>query len=358
MEEPLITLNDRINEQRNDPTLVACHCRITETVTQRVSRKLRWMHHLRALALLPVQQRAQMPAQALVSGGDLDCKTSEPSAAAAFFQVTGVSVFEAEVAVDLIDACRSAVDAISLEVDAALMKHGLAPNVTLGSSDFAFNEVVRRGRGRLDIRGMGMGAPPLNDERLHGEAPWWPFVRAVLGENAHECFRGIMDNRPGSATQAWHADGPEERVAQEGHDQHSEDASAPAQCITVFVPLVSTSDAACGPTQFFPGSHPYRVRADYHLLSASDHPGQPPFCTPQTERGGLIAFDYRLIHRGTANTRSIGQARAASRPVLYVVYAREGYSDEHNFPTNAPLFDFDTDRARLHELRTSTVGQT
>ena len=126
---------------------------------------------------------------------------------------------------------------------------------------------------------------------------------------------------------------------------------SPARCITVFVPLVDTVDSACGPTQFFPGSHEFQLRESYRCLADADRPDQLPFTTPALKRGDFIAFDYRLVHRGTANSRALHGGE--TRPVLYIVYAAHGFGDAHNFPTEAPLFDFDTERARLHTRRTA-----
>ena len=61
-------------------------------------------------------------------------------------------------------------------------------------------------------------------------------------------------------------------------------------------------------------------------------------CTPRPSRGGMIAFDYRLVHRGTSNERPRG---GATRPILYIVYAVCGIDDEDNFPSDAPLFASD-----------------
>ena len=346
-------LDVRIAHQCDDAILCG-DWSVVETASQTEWRvaaaRLEWTHRLRALALLPAVGRSgPVPAQILVTQGDLNCLVEEPAAAAAFFARTGICVFEASIPSVFIDACRLTVEGISSRIDAALVRHGLGANVILGNGDFAFNEVVRRGRGRLDVRGLGMHAPPLDDDQLHGTAPWQPFVRAVLGDGAHECFRGIMDNRPGSATQPWHADGSEKMGYPDAYEEPG--VITPARCITVFVPLVDTMDHACGPTQFFPGSHDQALKETYHNLADEDHPDQLPFTTPTLRKGGSIAFDYRLVHRGTRNSRSITEGE--SRPVLYIVYAAEGCTDEHNFPTNSPLFDFDTERARLFASRTA-----
>ena len=49
----------------------------------------------------------------------------------------------------------------------------------------------------------------------------------------------------------------------------------------------------------------------------------------------MIAFDYRLIHRGGSNTRPKG---GFSRPMMHIVYARRGYEIKHEATTDRPLF--------------------
>ena len=54
------------------------------------------------------------------------------------------------------------------------------------------------------------------------------FVHAALGENAVECWWGVVDNRPGSVAQGWHRDG--QALFDHVH--------LPAHCLVVFAPLV------------------------------------------------------------------------------------------------------------------------
>ena len=311
---------------------------------------------------------AARPAISLTNPGDLDASLADIGGAAALFEAAGVCVFRDVLGRKLVEACREATVPLLARVDAAIASRGdVHPD-----DDFESAEACRRGRRRLDVRGYGMGAPPLDDTRLHGEAVWLPFVRATLGQSAHECFRGIVDNRPGSTRQEWHRDGP----MPEGERP---------RCLTIFVPLVDIDESAgvrasimrmsplhcrplatgarplAGPTHFFPGSHaPFRA-ALYDDLEADDHAGQLAHCAPLLERGGFVAFDYRVVHRGSPNTRATraeedaaaivggGDAVCAgnrppqlplrnSRPVLYVVFACEGYADTHNFPADRPLF--------------------
>ena len=54
---------------------------------------------------------------------------------------------------------------------------------------------------------------------------------------------------------------------------------------------------------------------------------------PCVDAGGAVLFDYRTVHRGTAN-RS-----AEDRPLLYLTFARPWFSDTVNFPTTSVWVD-------------------
>lgn len=66
-----------------------------------------------------------------------------------------------------------------------------------------------------------------------------------------------------------------------------------------------------------------------------DHAAGPACSMPTPDRGGIIAFDYRTVHRGGANTRLPG---AATRPIMHIVYARAGYDAQYEVPHDRPLF--------------------
>eukprot|EP00900_Chrysochromulina_parva_P001683 jgi/Chrpa1/11515/Chrysochromulina_OHIO_Genome00017320-RA len=255
---------------------------------EELTRERAFVREVRRLALLEGPLPPDRPAATMVRDRDLDCDLVRPDAAATVFRHTGICVFEGALPEELLDECRTSFARTASQVDQALAARGMG---SLSVTDFvtrayaghpiAFNEVCQRGTERLDIKlhalpqhcpGVSNGwepQPMMNDPRLEICARWMPFVRAVLGEGAHECFRGVVDNRPGSTMQAWHADGV--------HASYADGARTPI----------------------------------------------------------LICFDYRLVHRGSPNVHALG---GPTRPILYIVYAREGCHDEQNFPTDRPLF--------------------
>lgn len=283
----------------------------------------------------------------MVRDGDLVADLTKSANAAALFRKTGICVFEDILPGSLIAECRLCFQSTATLIDDALAARKLGTDGAYAGHEITFNEVCQRGGERLDIRVVWKDGA-LADSRLHGDAPWMPFVQEVLGKGAHECFRGVVDNRPGSAPQEWHADGVHANYSGSGgasltpEEWHIQSCAAvqegcieeAAQRMTLFLPLDDLRDLTCGATQFFPGSHTHATANLYRNLASKDCETQPMFCTPRPACGGMIAFDYRLIHRGTPNCRPRG---SATRPIFYVVYATAGMDDGQNFPTDKPL---------------------
>lgn len=135
---------------------------------------------------------------------------------------------------------------------------------------------------------------------------------------------GFLVNQPGSTSQAWHRDGPEEGY------------------INAFVPLVDLSESL-GPTAILSGTH---TRPDIRLLGDKDGDGSgaasgdgdgdgdcgdgvPSPIVPLLQKGQILLFDYRTLHRGLGNTNVEG---GLARTLAYVVYTRGSITDVHNFP--------------------------
>ena len=134
----------------------------------------------------------------------------------------------------------------------------------------------------------------------------------ALGGHATLLYSGVMVARASSEDhQNWHKDG--------NHENESDDPHA----LTVFVPLQPLT-AANGPTEFRLGSH--RRRADAKRMRQD---GVSVMC----DAGDALLFDYRVLHRGGANSSS------EERPLLYFTYARPWFTDATNYSAVSLLDD-------------------
>lgn len=164
-----------------------------------------------------------------------------------------------------------------------------------------------RGHGRFDMELPAFEESKfsfLNDTR---KSPWMPLVRAVLGKDVVLIHKGMFLSMPGAERQSYHQDGPHLTTAYQ----------KPCHAINVFIPLVDLS-LANGPTEFCLGSH----------ILGNDALDEQ-FCeTPTVAAGTPILFDYRLGHRGLANTS------ADCRPIVYCTYAASANGKEFRDSVN------------------------
>lgn len=137
------------------------------------------------------------------------------------------------------------------------------------------------------------------------------------GREAYQLLdQSIILALPGTEDQAWHADGS--HLCLKTHQ--------PCHCLNVFIPLIDITHDL-GPTEFRPGSHVYtRDLARMMLLAKVKKTLREPQC-PALETGDVVLFDYRVLHRGRANTSA-----DVIRPVLVLTYAKKGFKDVFNFP--------------------------
>ena len=251
------------------------------------------------------QHAATQPESKLT--GELCCSSDQLSEAAALFRRAGVCVVERALPAELIQRCYTDYNCQRALLDEQLVRMGVDT-----TAHYAFNEVCSRGTNREDIR-WGLCGPAFDDPLLNDQAPWAGLIEALLGEDATELWRGVVDNRPGSDCQPWHHD------AQEG--------CAEGTCLTVFIPLVDLTMEK-GPTQFLPGSQ-YGGGVE---LCRGDTPVGEFGTSPLLQRGDLVMFDYMVMHRGTSNVSD------SNRPMMYIVYAKQGFNDKYNFPDDSPLW--------------------
>ena len=180
------------------------------------------------------------------------------------------------------------------------------------------------GAGRLHLPVTMRG--PLLDPALYAH----PILTALLGGILDAEF--VIDNvsvvtaLPGAPDQRYHRDHPSLFGLGRGFD-----TSLPCYAATLGVPLIDL-DSETGTTQLFPGS----IGAEGDEAGGDFGPG----VLPLVKRGGCFLMDYRLWHRGLANRSD------RPRPILYIVYARQWFTDVVNFKKHARLVierqDFET----------------
>ena len=119
----------------------------------------------------------------------------------------------------------------------------------------------------------------------------------------------------------WHVDG--------GHLSPARHQRAHA--VNVFVAL---SDIALnmGPTEMRPASQFLTRKLTKMMLLAKARKQLHAPITPTMRAGDAVIFDYRTLHRGTANSSE------RPRAMLELVYWRAGWSDLLNFPKRS-VFD-------------------
>jgi len=174
-----------------------------------------------------------------------------------------------------------------------------------------YREINCRDGGRYDIR-YRMEEEPFSSLGRGGS--WMPVVRGILGEETSLLFCGVLlahgdANEP--TDQEWHRDG--------GH--LFDGVHLPCHCLNVFIPLVNLVEEN-GPTQFVLGSHAMGFRDE----------GDVSAVTMVCEVGTAILFDYRILHRGTAN-RSW-----SDRPCMYFTYSKPWFVDHKNLRSTKSIF--------------------
>ncbi|KAG8467842.1 hypothetical protein KFE25_006894 [Diacronema lutheri] len=144
-----------------------------------------------------------------------------------------------------------------------------------------------------------------------------PVLReaAILGDDAgagRVYTAGCVTSLAGGVAQGFHRDGDE------------------PGCVNVFCPLVNV-DAANGPTELIVGSHLWsrQQAAEVAALAEGDSAfaARARVVRASAERGALLLFDFRTLHRGARHPPTLERDEgfdAPARPVLYAVAARPG----------------------------------
>jgi hypothetical protein len=171
-----------------------------------------------------------------------------------------------------------------------------------------FDVLRERGHGRFDMEIPAFETPEYDFLNSFEKTSWMPIVRSILGEDVVLIHKGAFMSLPGAGAQVYHQDGV----------HLTTQTQRPCHAINVFVPLVDLNSRN-GPTEFVLGSH----------VLGHDGYDRDFLDTPKPKAGTPVVFDYRLGHRGMANSSQ------DCRPIVYCTYARasdgKAFSDSVNF---------------------------
>jgi hypothetical protein len=212
------------------------------------------------------------------------------------------------------------------------------PSSPQSSTKFRYREIMQRDKYRFDfVLDDTLSNDGVNREdndagassvccwdTLEREGKWMDLIHEALGDDAVRVKVGCVLSLPGALEQYWHSDGEHRRSSkgEQGPEMGPGGArNDPPTVLCVFVPLVQlTEETGC--TEFWSGSHRY----DRLLAKKGEH-ALPGGTMGLVERGDAVAYDYRIVHRGTANRSD------RARPIAYYLYARRGCEsvEDRNF---------------------------
>lgn len=196
-----------------------------------------------------------------------------------------------------------------------------------------FRQVVMRSPGRYEL--SLLNHPEWFFDEKNGKdlleklkVQLGPIVLPILDKDSWDDVNitnlSFVVSTPGAPSQGWHADG--------GHV--ALDVHKPCHCLNVFVPLQDMPSAEWGPTEIRPESHYYTRNLAPMLLAAKARKQLRPTVAPLLQLGDVLAFDYRVLHRGLANTTQDGL-----RAILVLTVSEVWFQDRLNFPKRSMYDD-------------------
>lgn len=255
---------------------------------------------------------------------------------------------DAGLSLDLVQRARTACSAELARCLDAVEELGL----DAAEDTYAFAEVARRHRLRWSMSPSKFSAwtsllddavqaaspildacaqlPPHPDD---SQSPLTPLTQFMLPSTPTIEEVDAIVSRPGAKAQIFHADAGSTHIKLARHlPRH--------RLFNVFVPLQSIEADADG-TQLWPGSHLDATRGDayYDALERSgrledDELAMSQMVSPACPAGGLLLFDFRLLHRGMPNDASRQRERLLAHAVVSTGLARDGLTS-----SRASLFE-------------------
>lgn len=210
----------------------------------------------------------------------------------------------------------------SFPVASRTAQEGIFYTMGLGVKN-GFREIVMRSPGRFEISLLDRIGKDVDNCLVQDLMDCVADVApSLLGEvswnNVKISNLSFVVATPESSEQSWHADG--------GHVNLHE--HLPCHVFNAFIPLSSIT-MTMGPTQIRPGSHVYTRNLAPMLLVAKARKNLRTPVAPLLDKGDALVFDYRVLHRGLANTS------LRNRTILVLTLSKTWFQDVLNFPSRS-----------------------
>ena len=144
-------------------------------------------------------------------------------------------------------------------------------------------------------------------------------------DKKYNLLQSMLISAPGSQTQKFHIDTMHLNAKEGDKDEH-----LTAHIINVFIPLINITTDDLGPTELVPQSHK-ETRYMYNPKTRSKAKQMfemPRPVSPLMNVGDALMFDFRILHRGLANT----SLRNINRPLLVLAFSIPSFHDTANWP--------------------------
>ena len=188
-----------------------------------------------------------------------------------------------------------------------------------------YAEIVQRSEGRYEMN-YKMTQDLFANSEFTNNAWLNEFVSNVMGGTASDgCWalhrRSLLISFPGAKEQQWHVDG----------DHRTTSFHSSAHALNAFVALGDIT-LDMGPTEIRPCSHYLSRKLFKFMMLARARKQLHSPVQPVASSGDAVIFDYRTLHRGTANNSD------KPRAMLELVFFKKGFTDILNFPKRS-IFD-------------------
>jgi hypothetical protein len=188
-----------------------------------------------------------------------------------------------------------------------------------------FAEIVQRSEGRYEMN-YKMTEGIFAHSEFTKNSWLKEFVDIIMEgtetEGAWELNRrSLLISFPGAKGQQWHVDG----------DHLTTSYHSSAHAINAFIALGDIT-LDMGPTELRPASHFLSRKLFKFMMLARARKQLHSPVRPVASSGDAVIFDYRTLHRGTANDSE------RPRAMLELVFFKKGYADLLNFPKRS-IFD-------------------